>query len=178
VIGGGIVLIAFMTENAAENWSALHIEKTLGGSPEEGALGPAALALTMGFARLGGQGLAGRVNPFTLLRVGAVIAAIGALIASQASAPVGAYAGFIVMGIGASVLAPTAFSLVGQLARPEARARAIARATLLGYFGYFVGPPLLGVIAGAFGLRAAFVWAALLVGMVFLLAPMLARQRT
>ena len=110
--------------------------------------------------------------------MGAVIAAIGALIASQASAPVGAYAGFIVMGIGASVLAPTAFSLVGQLARPEARARAIARATLLGYFGYFVGPPLLGVIAGAFGLRAAFVWAALLVGMVFLLAPMLARQRT
>ena len=178
VIGGAIVLIAFMTENAAENWSALHIEKTLGGSPEEGALGPAALALTMGFARLGGQGLAGRVNPFTLLRVGAVIAAIGALIASQASAPVGAYAGFIVMGIGASVLAPTAFSLVGQLARPEARARAIARATLLGYFGYFVGPPLLGVIAGAFGLRAAFVWAALLVGMVFVLAPVLARQRT
>ena len=93
VIGGGIVLIAFMTENAAENWSALHIEKTLGGSPEEGALGPAALALTMGFARLGGQWLAGRVNPFTLLRTGAVIAAIGALIASQASAPVGAYAG-------------------------------------------------------------------------------------
>ena len=64
------------------------------------------------------------------------------------------------------------------MARPEARARAIARAPLVGYFGYFVGPPLLGVIAGAFGLRAAFVWAALLVGMVFLLAPMLARQRT
>ena len=68
VIGGAIVMIAFMTENAAENWSALHIEKTLGGSPEEGALGPAALALTMGFARLGGQWLAGRVDPFTLLR--------------------------------------------------------------------------------------------------------------
>jgi MFS family permease len=178
VIGGGIVLIAFMTENAAENWSALHIEQSLGGSPEEGALGPAALALTMGFARLGGQGLAGRVNPFTLLRVGAVIAAIGALIASQATAPLGAYLGFVVMGIGASVLAPTAFSLVGQMARPEARARAVARATLLGYFGYFVGPPLLGVIAGTFGLRAAFVWAACLVAAVFVLAPLMARQRT
>lgn len=178
VIGGGIVLIAFMTENAAENWSALHIEQTLGGSPEQGALGPAALALTMGFARLGGQWLAGRVNPFTLLRVGAVIAAAGALIASQAAAPVGAYVGFVVMGIGASVLAPTAFSLVGQLARPEARARAVARATLLGYLGYFVGPPLLGVIAGAFGLRAAFVWAACMVAAVFILAPVMARQRT
>lgn len=178
VIGGGIVLIAFMTENAAENWSALHIEQTLGGSPKEGAMGPAVLALTMGFARLGGQWLAGRVDPLRLLRVGAVVAAIGACIASQAVSPVGAYVGFFVMGIGASVLAPTAFSLVGQLSRPEARARAVARATLLGYFGYFLGPPLLGLIAGSFGLRFAFLWAAAMVGVVFLLAPLLARQRT
>lgn len=178
VIGGGIVLIAFMTENAAENWSALHIEKTLGGSPEQGALGPAMLALTMGFARLGGQWLSGRVDPFTLLRGGAVIAAVGALVVSQAPGPGLAYLGFFVMGIGASVLAPTAFSLVGQLSAPEARARAVARATLLGYFGYFVGPPLLGLIAGTFGLRSAFVYAACLVGMVFVLAPVLARQRT
>lgn len=178
VIGGGIVLIAFMTENAAENWSALHIEKTLGGSPEEGALGPAALALTMGFARLGGQGIAGRVKAFTILRVGAVIAAIGALIAAQATGPGMAYAGFIVMGIGASVLAPTAFSLVGQMGAPEIRARAIARATLLGYFGYFVGPPLLGLIAGSFGLRMAFVFAACLLATVFVLTALMARQRT
>lgn len=177
VIGGGIVLIAFMTENAAENWSALHIEKTLGGSPEEGALGPAMLALTMGFARLGGQWLAGRVDPFTILRVGAVIAAAGALVVAQAPSPLVAYAGFFVMGIGASVLAPTAFSLVGQLSREEARARAIARATLLGYFGYFVGPPVLGLLAGIFGLRFAFLWAACLVAMVFVLAPILKRQR-
>lgn len=177
VIGGGIVLIAFMTENAAENWSALHIEKTLGGSPEEGALGPAMLALTMGFARLGGQWLAGKLDPFTILRIGAVVASVGALVVSQAPGPALAYLGFFVMGIGASVLAPTAFSLVGQLSAPEARARAVARATLLGYFGYFVGPPLLGVIAGTFGLRSAFVYAACLVGMIFVLAPMLARQR-
>lgn len=178
VIGGGIVLIAFMTENAAENWSALHIEKTLGGSPEEGALGPAMLALTMGFARLGGQWIAGRVDPFTIMRVGAVVASVGALIVSQAGGPGSAYLGFFIMGIGASVLAPTAFSLVGQFSASEARARAIARATLLGYFGYFFGPPLLGLIAGTFGLRFAFLFAACLVGVVFLLAPLLARQRT
>lgn len=177
VIGGGMVLIAFMTENAAENWSALHIEKTLGGSPEEGALGPAMLALTMGFARLGGQWLAGRVDPFTLLRLGAVVAAAGALVVALAGVPAVAYLGFVVMGVGASVLAPTAFSLVGQLSADAARARAIARATLLGYFGYFFGPPLLGVIAGTFGLRFAFVWAACLVAMVFVLAPILKRQR-
>ena len=175
VIGGGIVLIAFLTENAAENGSALHIEKTLGGSPAQGAMGPATLALTMGFSRLAGQGLVSRVNPFTLLKGGALISALGALGAAFAGTPTMAYAGFIVMGIGSSVIAPTAFSLVGRLADPRARARAVARATLLGYFGYFFGPPTLGLIAGAFGLRMAFVFAALTLLMVLVLAPIMAR---
>lgn len=175
LIGGGVVLIAFMTENAAEAWSALHIEQTLGGSPEQGALGPAALALTMGFARLAGQGLVSRVSPYRLLIGGAVIAAIGALGAAAAQTPAMAYAGFIVMGLGASVIAPTAFSLVGRLARPEARARAVARATLFGYFGYFFGPPMLGFIAGTFGLRMAFVFAASLLLVVLVLSPLMAR---
>lgn len=175
VVGGGIVLIAFLTENAAENWSALHIEQTLGGSPEQGAMGPAALALTMGFARLAGQGLVARLNPFRLLMGGATISALGALGAATAATPLQAYAGFIVMGIGSSVIAPTAFSLVGRLSAPAARARAVARATLLGYFGYFFGPPMLGLIAGSFGLRYAFVFAAAMLLAVWALAPAMAR---
>jgi MFS family permease len=82
-----------------------------------------------------------------------------------------------VMGIGASVIAPTAFSLVGRQAHPEARARAVARATLLGYFGYFFGPPLLGFLAGTFGLRAAFVFAAVMLCVIILLVGLMARQR-
>ena len=177
LIGGGIVLIAFLTENAAENWSALHIEQTLGGSPAQGAAGPAAMALTMGTARLAGQGLAARVGPFRLLTAGAVVAAVGALAAAAAATPGLAYAGFIVLGIGAALISPTAFSLVGQLARPEARARAVARATLLGYFGYFFGPPTLGFIAGTFGLRMAFVFAAAMLMLILVLAPLMARQK-
>lgn len=177
LIGGGIVLIAFLTENASENWSALHIEKTLGGSPAEGAMGPAALALTMGFARLAGQGFAARVNPYRLLGGGAILASVGALIAASAAAPFMAYAGLVVMGIGASVIAPTAFSLVGRLAQPEARARAVARATLWGYFGYFFGPPLLGFVAGTFGLRMAFVFAAAVLLALIPLSKAMARSR-
>jgi MFS family permease len=176
VIGGAMVLIAFLTENAAENWSALHIEQSLGGSPAHGAMGPAAMALTMGVARLFGQGLAGRIPAGVLLSGGAAISAMGALGAAMAVTPAMAYAGFIVMGIGSSVIAPTAFSLVGQKAAPEARARAVARATLLGYFGYFFGPPLIGLIAGQMGLRFAFVFAAVMLAGVPILARMLVRR--
>ena len=176
VIGGGMVLIAFMTENAAESWSALHIEQTLGGNPTQGALGPAAMALTMGFARLAGQGIVSRTNPYLLMRAGAVVSALGAVLAGFATSPGMAYAGFIVMGIGSSVIAPTAFSLVGRLADPQARARAVARATMLGYAGYFFGPPVVGLLAQAFGLRAAFGFATVALMAILVLVPVMARR--
>jgi MFS family permease len=176
VIGGGMVFIAFLTENAAENWSALHIEQTLGGSPAHGAMGPATMALTMGVARLVGQGISGRVRPVVLLTAGAMISAVGAFAVAAAVTPWMAYAGFIVMGIGSSVIAPTAFSLVGASAAPEARARAVARATLFGYLGYFIGPPGFGFIAGSLGLRYAFVFAAVILLMVPILARIMARR--
>jgi hypothetical protein len=176
VLGGLIVLIAFLTENAAESWSALHVERTLGGSAAAGSAAPAVLALTMGLSRLAGQGLVTRVGAFALLRGGAVVSGLGAAIAALATGPGMAYAGFVVMGIGASVIAPTAFSLVGRMAAPEARARAVARATMLGYLGYFVGPPVLGLIASALGLRAAFGFAALSLVGVLVLVRLLARH--
>lgn len=176
LIGGAVVLIAFLTENAAESWSALHIEKTLGGSPAQGAMGPATLALTMGFARLAGQRLLRHILPARLLTLGATLSACGVLTAAFATSPGMAYAGFITMGLGSSVIAPTAFSLVGQGAHPDLRARAVARATLYGYCGYFVGPPTLGFLAGAFGLRAAFVFTAVLLLSVWVLAPLLTRR--
>lgn len=176
VIGGGIVLIAFLSENAAESWSALHIEQTLGGSPADGAMGPAALALTMGLTRVVAQGFVPRIGALWVLGGGAVVAALGALGAAFATSPAMAYAGFTVMGIGGALIAPTAFSLVGTLAAAEARARAVARATLLGYFGYFFGPPLLGLIAGSFGLPAAFVFAAACLLVVPVLAWCLLRR--
>ncbi len=177
VIGGAIVLIAFMSENAAESWSALHIEKTLNGSAALGSAGPAVLALTMGTARVFGHGLSSRISALRLLLIGAAISACGALAVAFAASPFLAYAGFIVMGIGSSVIAPTAFTLVGTMAAPEARARAVASATMLGYAGYFIGPPLVGLIAGGLGLRAAFVFTAALLGFVWLLAPLLVRLK-
>ncbi len=176
LVGGGIIMVAFLTENAAESWSALHIEKTLGADPGEGSFGPALLALTMGIARLAGQGLITRLDPFALLNGGAALAVVGALGASLATSPAMVYAAFVVMGVGASVISPIAFSLVGRLAAPEVRARSVARATLFGYLGYFVGPPSLGFIAGIFGLRAAFVFAALVLCATFVLAPLVARM--
>lgn len=171
VWGGLIVLIAFLSENAAENWSALHIERTLGGSAAEGSLGPAILALTMGAGRMAGQVLIGRLSERGLIVGGAIVAAAGLMGVALAPVPGAVYAGLIVMGVGASVIAPTGFAVIGRMTPDRARTLVLARATALGYLGYFFGPPALGLLSQLLTLRWAFVAAALLVLAVpFLLA--------
>ncbi|MFC6583569.1 MFS transporter [Sulfitobacter aestuariivivens] len=74
-------------------------------------------------------------------------------------------------------MAPLALSLVGRIVPPQARLAAISRASVLGYGAFFFGPPLMGLVAEGFGLRAAFVAVAVLLALVALaLVPAMARQ--
>ena len=156
VLAGLLTLIAFLTENAGEAWSALYIERDLGAETGQGSYGPALMAVTMGLGRLAGQAVATRVADRVLLRGGLMLAAAGALAVAAAQGVVAAYAAFMVMGLGVSVVVPTALAMAGRLAEPEARSRAIARTTVLGYVGFFAGPPVLGLMAELAGLRASY----------------------
>ena len=153
--GGLIVLVAFMIENAMEAWSALHIERTLGGVPAMGALGPMVLGLTMGIGRMSGHVMAGRWRDGLVLVGGALLSAAGLGIAAAAPTPGVAYLGFGLSGLGVSVIAPIALGLVGRSATAKARTTAIARASVIGFMGFFVGPAFMGGISEALGLRMA-----------------------
>ncbi|MCC0078914.1 MAG: MFS transporter [Rhodobacter sp.] len=156
VLGGGLILAGLMTENAVEAWSALYVERDLGGATGAGSLAPALMALTMGLGRLAGQSVSARVPDRTLLRVGLGVTMLGIATVIAAPGQSWAYAGFVVLGLGVSVVVPTALSVIGRASPDATRSRAIARATVLGYLGYFVGPPLLGLIAEIAGLRGSF----------------------
>lgn len=171
--GGLIVMIAFMNENASEAWSALHIERTLHAPHGAGSYGPAVMALTMGVGRSVGQVVVARLNETLLMRWGAIIGAAGMAVVALAPTPLVAYAGLVVAGLGGSVIAPTAFAVVGRLSNPAVRAQAIARATALGYAGYFVGPPTLGFLSEFLGLRVALLAMAAVILLVLALFPRL-----
>jgi MFS family permease len=169
---GLICLIGFFAENATEGWSALHIERTLGGGAAEGALGPAMLGLTMGVGRLAGHIVTVRGTETLVLRWAALLAASGLLAAAAAPGPAIAYLGFGCLGLGVSVTAPLALALAGQMARPEARTLAVSRAAMIGYFGFFIGPPLMGFLSEVLGLRAAFgIGAAMILAIPLILVP-------
>ena len=176
-LGGVVVLVAFLAEASSEGWSALHLERTLGGTPGEGALGPALLGLTMGIGRLFGHALSRYVRDTTLMLLAVILSATGMTIAGLAASVGIALAGFALAGLGISVVAPLALALIGRIVHPSARLAAISRASVVGYGAFFFGPPLMGLLAEGFGLRAAFVAVAgLLVVTAAVLIPLLARR--
>jgi len=156
ILAGLLALVAFLGENAGEAWSALYIERDLGAAVGQGSYAPALMAVTMGVGRLVGQALATRLADRALLRGGLVLAGLGAAAVAAAPGVLTAYAAFMLMGLGLSVMVPTALAMAGRLAEPAARARAIARTTVLGYLGFFLGPPMLGFVAEMAGLRASY----------------------
>lgn len=157
LFGGLVVLLAFLVENAMEGWSALHIERSLGGAPHQGALGPAVLGITMGVGRLTGHFLSARLEPRSVIVGAALLSAVGLGVAGMAAGPAAAYAGFAIAGLGVSVIAPLALALVGQAVSARARTDAIARASVIGFLGFFLGPSLMGGLSEIFGLAWAFV---------------------
>ncbi len=170
-MAGGVVLIAFLAEASAEGWSALHLERTLGGTPAQGALGPAMLGLCMGTGRLFGHALAQFMRDTVLMTLATLVAACGLLVAGLAGSVGLALAGFALTGLGISVVAPLALAFVGRNVPPAARLAAISRASVLGYAAFFFGPPLIGLIAEGFGLRASFVVVAFVLALTALILP-------
>lgn len=156
ILCGAIVLVAFMSEATVEAWSALHVERTLGGGAAEGALGPAMLGITMAVGRFSGQLVAERLREVPVVIGASVISASGALIAASAPSPVVAYLGFGILGLGVSVIGPMGLALVGKLVPPHLRTEAISRAAVIGFSGFFFAPMLMGLMSEAFGLRIAF----------------------
>ena len=155
-MAGFIVLVAFMSEASVETWSALHIERTLGGGAAEGALGPAMLGFTMAFGRFSGQAISAHVREVTVLVSAATLSSIGALIAALAPSPMMAYVGFGILGLGVSVIGPLGLALVGRIVKPHLRTEAISKVAALGFSGFFLAPVLMGQVSQAFGLRFAF----------------------
>ncbi|NNK77100.1 MAG: MFS transporter [Litoreibacter sp.] len=173
---GGVVLLAFMAEAAVESWSALHVERTLGGRAAEGALGPAMLGLAMAVGRFSGQQLAERFNDLSVIFWATLLAAAGALIAATAVNPLMAYLGFGTVGLGVSVIGPLGLALVGRMVPEEVRLKAISRAAVIGFTGFFLAPASMGLISQVAGLRVAFASIAFLVLMLLPLLALLRRQ--
>lgn len=169
VLLGVLTMLAFMSEGAVLDWSAIYLRDELGGMAEMAGLGFAAFSGTMALGRFLGDGLRRRYGGLTLLRVGGLLAAAGLALALLMPHPVPAAAAFALSGLGLSNVVPVLLSAAGRRGPAEAP-RAIATVATLGYVGVLVGPALFGYVAGWLSIAAAFALIAVLCVSVTLLA--------
>lgn len=153
----------FLAEGAVLDWSALLITESQGVAPAQGGLGFMLFSVAMTVGRFAGDAVVMRLGDRRTLRLGGLVAVLG--VATLLLAPVAAlsFAGFVLLGLGASNLVPVLFRRAGQQ-RVMPAAFAVSAVTTAGYAGVLLGPALIGFLASAVGLSAAF-WllAALLV---------------
>jgi MFS family permease len=133
-----------LCEGATNDWSAVYIHSTLGAPASVGALGYAAFSATMVASRLGGDRLTTRWGPVRVVRVAALVGAVGLGTALLVGRPGVAIAGFAVLGFGLAASFPLAISAAAGLgvAGPS-----VALVTSCGYLGLLCGPPLIGGLA-------------------------------
>jgi len=171
-----ILFAAFVSENAVDAFSALHIERTLGGLPGNGGFGPMMLGLAMGIGRLSGQVAAQKLGETGLIFWSAVVGIVGALVTAAAPTPLVGMLGVGLLGLGVAVTVPSANSILGKLVRPDQRGFAISRAWMIGFTGFFIGPSMMGRVSDWVGLRVSFALIALVLATILLSVRMMERR--
>jgi fucose permease len=152
----GLCIFAFgvvMAEISTRNWIAVYLRDVIGVSPGATGIGLGAFALCMAAGRLAGDGLADRFGAVNLARISCGAAVAGFAIVVFASNLIGEVIGLAAAGFGVSVGFPLAVSAAAARGdRPPAVN--VASLSLFAYSSGLIGPPLVGLIGQAAGLRA------------------------
>ena len=146
---GGLCFLVMLAEGAIGDWSGIYLKHSTGASTAAAAVAFTGFSLGMAVARLGGDLLNERVGAGRLLRGGMALVAIalgGVLLAGET---VPAVIGFTFCGLGIANAVPLLFSAAGRV---EPSGPSLAAAFTLGYTGFIVGPPVIGILSDQAGL--------------------------
>ena len=155
IVPAVVVLSAFFVEGSMDIWSVIYLRRTLEASALTGGIAFAIFSLAMAFGRItAGRLLFGLGYRVTLRISGGGSLAAGLLAAITQSTVIAGVA-FLFLGFFIASAAPAAFGMIAET--DEDPALAVAAMTTVGYSGFVVGPPLMGILAESAGLRATMI---------------------
>jgi len=154
ILVGTLAFIAFLSEGAILDWSALLLTGAFAVPTAQAGIGYALFSVAMILGRLTGDFVVKRLGQRKTLLWGGLTVTAGFALLLLLPVPLAA-CGFLLIGLGAANLVPILFSTAGrQSAMPPVLA--VASITTLGYAGILVGPAAIGYIASLTSLRTAF----------------------
>jgi predicted MFS family arabinose efflux permease len=169
LVVGVVTLCATTLEGAAADWLALFLTDERGATASLAAFGYAVFAVAMAAGRFSGTAVAERLGRDGAVRAGGLVSFAGVLLTVAGPGLVGAYLGAALWALGVCLVFPAAVSAGGEA--PYRPADAIAAVTTIGYGGFLLGPPLIGLLADQVGLGRALLALLVLAGGIAALAP-------
>ncbi len=146
--------IALFSEGALQDWAAVYMRQVVAVPVPVAAVGYAGYSTAMALGRFVGDRVVAFCGERLVMRLSGALIIVGLLAALLIPNPVTAIAGFAVAGLGNSNLVPIFFSAAGRdpILGPGP---GIAVVTTLGFFGFLVGPAVIGLVSKFFGLPIA-----------------------
>ena len=177
VVAGIMALACLLAEGAIADWSAVYLEQELGTGEGLAATGFAVFSLAMAVVRFLGDRLVLAWGPVTFVRISGTLVASGLALGLVATGPWLAIAGFAVVGAGLAGIFPVILSAAGRAGGASAGPAALAFVATLGYSGFLVGPPAIGLSADVVGLSVS-LWGVVVLGGVIVALAGSVRDRT
>ncbi len=166
----GIVIFATaLGEGTANDWLALLLVDTRRAPAALGALTYGGFNLTMAIGRFAGGAVIERYGRVPVLRSAGTLACVSVMALCLVNSTVVALLGAFGWGLGLSVVFPTVISAAGEV--PGRGAAAIAQVATIGYAGFLIGAPLIGLLAHLMPLDRALLAVAGIVPLIAILAP-------
>ena len=167
IIVGLLGTCAAIGEGSAGDWGAILARDTFNATPFISTLPYICFSAAMVIGRLFGDRLATKYGPMNLIIGGGTIAGVGLGGGLLVGGIGGVVFGWFAAGIGLSIVVPMLFTQAGEIAKTRfegqfAPSEGVAIVSGIAYFGFLVGPPILGFLGDAIGLRWALMVPALL----------------
>ncbi|MEU8585742.1 MFS transporter [Streptomyces sp. NPDC048664] len=149
-----VMTFAYIGDSTVSNWSAKYLQDTLGSSEQLATVPYNVYMVTTLLGRSLGDFGVRRFGAAAVVRLGALVAALGFAVVAGAPGAWTGMLGFTLLGLGLCVLVPQTFAAAGRLF-PEASDAAVARLNIFNYVGFLVGSPLVGALGDAWSYRGA-----------------------
>jgi MFS family permease len=172
---GLVGFASIFVEFAANDWSAVFMHWDLHSSQAAAAIATGAFAGSMAAGRLCGDAAVRRFGPVLSVRACGVLGTVGCVLVATSSAAVTALIGFILIGLGVSVVVPLVFAAAGRSG--PSPAISVAGVATVSYGAGMAAPSVMGGVADISSLRIAFAVAALFTVGVGAGARLLGRER-
>jgi MFS family permease len=158
---GMIVFGSMICEGTMFDWSVIYFESVIHPPKELERLGYIVFMFTMSAGRFTADKLVTRFGVQNILKVSGVIISTGLLTAVLFPNITAATIGFLLVGIGTSSVVPLCYSLAGR-SKDMHPSVAITTVASIGFAGFLLGPPLIGLISQMSSLRWSFALVAVL----------------